>query len=223
MKKVMLLTIVIGTLLAFLIFKLVYHEDINITTIGDSLSLGYTAYETKGYSFNDYLRDYYEENSHIEEYITEFSSPKETSQTLLLKLENNYSLEESNLSITQAISKSTILTIAIGMDELNQNTKLNREEIEEYLKNMNRILKLIRINNKKKIFLLGIYQTKKISKTYVEEINNRLEELCQEQHIHFIDIKNLLSKKEYFFDNNSYLINYKGHKYISDKLIEELK
>ena len=223
MKKVMLLTIVIGTLLAFLIFKLVYHEDINITTIGDSLSLGYTAYETKGYSFNDYLRDYYEENSHIEEYITEFSSPKETSQTLLLKLENNYSLEESSLSIIQAIAKAKILTISIGMHELNQKQKLEREDIEEYLNNMEKIIKLISINNKKEIYLLGLYQTKKLPSYYVLEINARLSELANQYQIHFIDIFDISKNKDFFFNNNSYLINYKGHKYISKKLIKEIK
>ena len=223
MKKIISLTIILGTVLAFFIFKSVYHEEIYIVTLGDSLSLGYTAYDTKGYSFNDYLRDDYEEKTHIKEYITEFSSPKETSETLLLKLKNNYSIEGTDLSITQAISKSTILTIALGMYELNQNNKLNRDEIEEYLKNMEQILKLVNIYSKKQIYVISLYQTQLLNEVYLDEINNRLEKICQEQNIHFLDMTEIPIQKEFFFNNKSYLINYKGHKYIKERLLEQME
>ena len=222
MKKVILLTILMGTILAFVIFKWTYHEDINIVTLGDSLSLGYTAYHVKGYSFNDYLRDHYEENSHIEEYITEFSDPEETSQTLLLKLKNNFSIEGTNLSITQAIAKSKILTIAIGMYELNQR-ELNREDIEEYLQNMECILKLIRIYQKKEVFLLSLYETDRMKSSYVKEINERLKDLSSVYHMHYIDMESIHLNKAYFFDNKSYLINYKGQKEIFQRILKEMK
>lgn len=222
MKKVILLTILMGTILAFVIFKWTYHEDINIVTLGDSLSLGYTAYHVKGYSFNDYLRDHYEENSHIEEYITEFSDAEETSQTLLLKLKNNYTIEGTNLSITQAIAKSKILTIAIGMYELNQR-ELNREDIEEYLQNMEQILKLIRIYQKKEVFLLSLYETDRMKSSYVKEINERLKELSLLNHMHYIDMEDICLNKTFFFNNKSYLINYKGHKEIFQRILKEMK
>ena len=222
MKKVILFTILMGTILAFVIFKWVYHEDIIIVTLGDSLSLGYTAYDVKGYSYNDYLRDDYEENFHIEEYITEFSYPEETSQTLLLKLKNNYVIEGTELSITQAIAKSKILTIALGMVEFNQK-EIKREDIEEYLNNMEKIIKLIRIHQKKEVFLISLYETERIKKSYLKEINERLKELCKASHLHFIDIEDLNSKSEYFFDNKSYLINYKGQREIYRRIMKELK
>ena len=221
MQKTIILTIISGTILAFLIFKFVYHEDLYLTTLGDSISLGYTAYDVKGYSFNDYLRDEFEEQKHIKEYITEFSYPEETSTSLLLKLKNNYTLDSSELSITQAIAKSSILTIALGMHELNQKSNIDREDIETYLKNMEEILKLIRINNKKEIYLIGLYPTKKIKEYYALEINTRLNELAKYNQIIFIDIFNITKNNSFFFDNKSYLINYKGHKYIKDKIINK--
>lgn len=223
LKKTILLTIFFGAVLAIVIFHFFYHEDLNIVTLGDHFSLGYTAYDVKGYSYNDYLRDYFEEESIIKEYITEFAYPEETTQTLLLKLENNYILEETSLSLTQAIAKAKILTISIGMYELNHKEHIEREEIEEYLKNMNKILNLIRINNRKEIFLTSLYETNKLSKANIKELNESLKELASKYQIHYIDITDVPSHKEYYFNNTSYLINYQGHKYIKEKILDQLE
>ena len=141
MKKIILLTISIGTILTFVIYKNFYHEDMNIVALGDNVALGQTAYYVKGYSYNDYVKDFYEDNSILKEYITEFISETETTETFLLKLQNNYTLESTNTSITQAISKAKILTIALGMDELNSKQELNSNHIEKYLQNISNINK----------------------------------------------------------------------------------
>ena len=61
MKKIILLTIIIGAISTFLIYKNFYHEDMNIVALGDGIALGETAFNVQGYSYNDYLKDYYEE------------------------------------------------------------------------------------------------------------------------------------------------------------------
>ena len=38
-----------------------------------------------------------------------------------------------------------------------------------------------------------------------------------------IDIENITEKKEFFFDQTSYYLNYKGHRFISEKIIDILK
>ena len=93
MRKKIILTILVGSVLTFFIYKIFYHEDMNIMTLGDGVGTGLTAYNVKGYSYNDYLKDYYEKNSILKEYITEFSNAEETTETLILKLQNNYTLE----------------------------------------------------------------------------------------------------------------------------------
>ena len=152
MKKKIILTIIVASFLTFFIYKHVYHEKINIVTLGDGISTGETAYDVTGYSFNDYLRDYYEENQTVEEYITEFSRKGETTETLKTKISNNYTLESTNTKIQQAIAEAKILTIAIGMDELNQKN-LKSKQIDQYLENIDKILTVIRIYNNKAIFL----------------------------------------------------------------------
>ncbi len=222
MKKIIILTILIGTALTFLIYKNFYHEDMNIVALGDGIALGETAYDVQGYSYNDYLRDYYEENSIVKEYIIEFADIEETTKTLLLKLQNNYTLESTNTSITQAISKAKILTISLGMYELNSKSELSTKVIEEYLTNMEKIAKMIYIYNKKSLFLIGIYPTEKISKEQASYINERLKTISKTYHFTFIDIEEISNNQNYFFRTKNYYINYKAHRLISEKIIDSI-
>lgn len=220
MKKIIIFTILIGTVLTFIIYKHNYHEDMNIVALGDGIAMGQTAYNVTGYSYNDYLKDYYEENSILKEYITEFMDLEETTKTLLLKLQNNYTFESTNTSITQAISKAKILTISLGMTELNNKEELTSNVIEEYLKNMDKILKVLKIYNKKNIFVLSLYPSYKIDLAKITVINSKLKEICDKYDVTFIDITNIYNNQEYFFTPASYYFNYKAHRYISEMIIE---
>ena len=222
MRKKIILTILVGSVLTFFIYKIFYHEDMNIMTLGDGVGTGLTAYNVKGYSYNDYLKDYYEKNSILKEYITDFSNAEETTETLILKLQNNYTLESTGLSITQAISKAKILTVSIGMNELSHKMEIETEEIETYLNNIEKILKLLRIYNKKEIFLTSLYETSFLNNTKVTEINNRLKQLCDTYQVHYIDITDILKNKEYIFNNTSFYFNYRGHRNISEEILKHL-
>ena len=189
----------------------------NIVTLGDGISTGETAYDVTGYSFNDYLRGYHEETGTVEEYIKEFSIKGETTETLKTKISNNYTLESTNTKIQQAIAEAKILTIAIGMDELNQKN-LKSKQIDQYIENMDKILTVIRIYNNKDIFLISLYPTAVLNKEKVQEINRKLKELSTKHRVTYIDIENITENKEYFFSSNSYYLNYKGHRYISEQI-----
>ena len=52
--------------------------------------------------------------------------------------------------------------------------------------------------------------------------NNNLKEIASLYHTTFIDITDITTNKDYFFDNDNYELNYKGHKYISEKIINYL-
>ena len=222
MRKKIILTILVGSVLTFFIYKIFYHEDMNIMTLGDGVGTGLTAYNVKGYSYNDYLKDYNEKNSILKEYITEFSNAEETTETLILKLQNNYTLESTELSITQAISKAKILTVSIGMNELSHKMEIETEEIETYINNIEKIFKLLRIYNKKEIFLTSLYETSFLNNTKVTEINNRLKQLCDTYQVHYIDITDILKNKEYIFNNTSFYFNYRGHRNISEEILKHL-
>ena len=142
MKKI-ILTILGGVILAFFIYKLTYHEEVNIVTLGDGMSLGLTAYNVKGYSYNDYLKDYYEDNALLKEYNISFANVDETSKNLLYKLSNNESV--GNLTIQHVINEAKIITISLGMDELNNLKVLKSSNISEYLTNFEKIIKIVQL------------------------------------------------------------------------------
>lgn len=219
MKKVILFTIFLGTLFSLIIYRFFYHETVQIVTLGDGLATGETYYDVTGYSFNDYLRDYLEETTKIDEYITEFANKKETSETLKLKLANNYTLESTETKIQQALSKASLITIALGTYELSH-SKVTQKEIDNYLTNMEKIINLLRVYNQKKIILLSLYPTNDLTKEDVSKINTYLQNLAQEKRMDFVDITSITENKDYFFSSSHPYPNYKGHRYLKNLIVE---
>lgn len=217
MKKIIILTVICGAILTFIIYKITYHETLNLLVLGDGLATGITDYDVEGYSFNDYMRDQLEDRN-LEEYITEFANQEETSESLERKITSNFTLESTGLSIQQAISKAKMITIAIGTYELNQKSKLKSKEIENYLNRVEKIIKLIKAFNNKSIFLIGLYPTEKVKESKMIEINKRLNEISNTYQVTFIDIFDIKTQKKFFFQETSIYPNYKGHKWISEKI-----
>lgn len=216
MKKQIILTIFIGILMAFIIYKITYHEEMNFLALGDGISLGLTAYNVKGYSYNDYLKDYFEDNTILREYISDFASVDETSKSLLNKISNN-EVASNNMTIQQAISKAKIITISLGMDELNNLKTLKSKNISEYLTNMEKIIKMIRnINKNNQVIITSLYETFKLSKDNVLKINNELNNLANKYNLKFVDISDVVLHKEFYMMPYNYYLNYKGHEYISE-------
>ncbi len=223
MKKQIILTILCGFFLAFLIYKITYHEEMNFLSLGDGLSLGITAYNVKGYSYNDYLKDYFEDTTILREYISDFANVDETTKSLLNKIINNDSLMESNITIQQAISKSKIITISLGMDELNNLKVLKSKNINDYLNNMEKIIKLIRnINKNNQIIITSLYETSKLNKEKITKINNELKSISNKYHLIFIDISDVVLHKEFYMLSDNYYLNYKGHQYIFLRIKDNL-
>ncbi len=218
MKKIILLTIFFGTILTFIIYKWVYHEPLDFVVLGDGIATGETAYQIEGYSFNDYLKEDLEKENKLEHYYKDFANKNETTETLLTKLKENITIEETKKSIQQTLSKAKYITLAIGMKELNQQNNLKTKDIETYLKNMDKILTMLRIYNNKKIIVISLYPTKNMKEEKIKGINEELEKICNTHQATWIDIQNIINNKSYFFDNTSYFLNYKGHKYISEQI-----
>ena len=52
MKKKLTIIIIIGIILAFLIYKLTINKKIDLLAIGDGFANGMTAFNINGYSYN---------------------------------------------------------------------------------------------------------------------------------------------------------------------------
>lgn len=225
MRKKIILIIVMGIILTFFIYQHNKDDKIYLLSLGDGIASGMTAYHVEGYNYNDYLRDSLEKNNQLKQYVHEFSKSEMSIENLITCIENNYVLEETNLTIQQALAKADITTIAIGMDELatlslKQNI-LNRER-EEFKKDMEQLLKLICNFNEGKMFLIGLYKAYNIEDSTIDELNHYLKELSQQYSITYIDSSDLINNPEYFLLDTSYYLSYKGHQELFKRIKKEM-
>ncbi len=221
MKYKIFIIILLGTIFTSLIYFYVDKDNLNLLALGDGISTGMTPYQIEGYNYNDYLRDYLHENNILENYFKNFNEVDENASTLFNKINHNVENIDRKLKIKQAIKEADIITISLGMDELNNYAKKNNlgsTKINGYLENYERVLKEIRKINNKKIFMIGLYETNLINKNKVTKINEELKKLANQYNLIFIDIETITEYRDYFINNKNYYLNYKGQKYIFDKI-----
>lgn len=221
-KYKLLIIIALGIILTILINKNTVRNKINLVSIGDGLSLGMTEYKVAGPSFNDYLKEGLEKKGKINEFNNEFSQYYLTIHELNEYIEDNQLGKYTRTPIKQVIAKADILTISIGLDELV--IKSLNEKIDEYIKNdflldYKILLSSIREFYDKKIIILGLYSAYQLNKSDVLEINSKLNILAGNYNCIYYDLFSYSLNNKYL-NNNSYYINYEGHKKIANDLIK---
>ena len=225
MKYKILIIIILGTLFTSIIYFHTDKDNLNILALGDGISTGMTSYHIEGYDYNEYLSEYLNENKRLENYYKNFNEVDETASNLVNKINNNIESIDKKIKIKQAIKEADIITISLGMDELNNYAKKNNlgsTKINGYLQKYDEVLKKIRKFNNKKIYLIGLYDTNLINKAKVNKINEELKNLAKQYDTTFIDIEDITENKEYF-SGNDYYINYKGQEYIFNKIKDTLE
>lgn len=206
-KKKLLLIILGGIIFTFFIYKVCYEKKYDLVSLGDSLCYGQTLYNIKGYSFNDYLKDYYEKNNLLKSYNSDYCQNELNSQDILNAIANN-SPTNDNLTIDQVLNKADIITIAVGLDEI------DKSNINTYLSNIDSILKLIRGFNDNKIYVLGIFG----NNNKIADINNWLSKIALKYNATYVSIIDI-NNKDYLFEENNKYVNYLGHKEIYKKIL----
>ncbi len=224
MKYKILTIILLGTVLTSIIYVTTREEKKNILAIGDGLSSGMTALNVNGYNYNDYLFDDLKKEEKLKNYY-HFHEVDETASSLLNKINNNIPLN-SKLTIKQAIKEASILTLHIGMDELNNYARkhyLDTTKINAYLNKYEEIMKTISQLNNKKVFLISLYPTHLINKNKIEKINQELKRLSEKYNFTYIDIIEITHNSDFFTLKKNYYPNYKGQEYIYKAIQKELE
>lgn len=226
MKYKILIIIILGTLFTSIIYFHTDKDNLNVLALGDGISTGMTSYHIEGYDYNDYLTEYLNENKQLESYYRGFNEVDETATSVLTKINNNIESINKKIKLKQAIKEADIITISLGMDELNNYAKKNNlgsTKINGYLKKYEEVLKTLRKLNDKKIYLIGLYETSLINHSKVQKLNEILSNLAKQYRIEFIDIEEIKNHKEFFIVQNDYYLNYKGQEYIFIKIKENLE
>lgn len=226
MKYKILIIITLGTIFTSIIYFHTDKDNLNVLVLGDGISTGMTSYHIEGYDYNEYLIEYLNENNKLENYYKNFNEVDETASNLVNKLNNNIENIEKKIKLKQAVKEADIITITLGMDELNNYAKKNNlgsTKINGYLSKYKEVLTILRKLNNKKIYLISLYETNLVNKTKIKKINEELQKLCNQNNITYINIEDITANKEFFTTKNEYYLNYKGQKYIFNKIKDTLE
>ena len=219
MKKKIIAIALIGAILSVIIYFFTKSDELTIVSIGDGLSLGMTPYGIEGKSFNDYLKEDYEHRHKLKEYIHEFANSGKTVKELIYEIKENTTLviKEEEIEIQQAINEADILTISIGMDEL-ANKRITNQIKNEYLEDLEELLSMIKMLNNKKVIVVSLYTWGRNDLLTIEKLNASIRDIALSNNFLFVDINKILLNKEYYLSEESYYINYIGHKMIYNEI-----
>ncbi len=220
MKKKIIIITIISIILTFIIYFYTKNDEINLVSLGDSVSLGMTPYNIEGLSYNDYLKEYLKNSHKLKNYIHEFSENNITIKELIYEIKENKSIiiKNKKIEIQRAISEADILTIAIGMDEISKN-KITTKIRNEFYDDLNELLSIIKVLNDNKVIVLSHYKTNYQDDLSLSKINAIIRDITITNNFIYIDINKILQNEKYYFDKNKYYINYLGNK----RIYEEIK
>lgn len=223
MKIKLVVLILLGAITTIFINNATTNNKLRLLALGDGLSSGMTAYNVTGYSFNDYIKDEFKENNQLHNYNNSFTKKNLPTRELIEMIKDNVSknINGEDITIQQAISNANIITLAIGMDEIANhvlNNTLTKKVINNYYLEIKELISLLKKYNHKKIIFLGIYQVYDLEN--FAEINRELKKIVLNNGCEFIDIAKLVQNEEYYFNETSYYLNYKGHKTISRAILK---
>jgi len=224
-KYKLILIIVISTILAYFIYVFNKEDKINLVSLGDGVASGETSYNIDGISFNDYLKEYFENKKLLKNYDDTYSYKNYKISELINDLKNNDLKEAEDLYINQILHKADIITVAIGEEELVKLAKTNdldTKYIKEFIKEYDCLMSMLKRITEAKIILVSFYENQYLDKSDIIILNSELSNIAFKYKSIFINISDLMLNKEYYLDNNSYYFNYKGHKAIAQMIIHSI-
>ena len=116
-KYKLLIIILISSILTYLIYFFNKDEKIKLVALGDGIASGETSYNIDGISYNDYLKEYFEDSNQLKNYSSEYSIKNYKIDELIQDIKSNKTKNEK-LNINQLLNKADIITISIGEEEL---------------------------------------------------------------------------------------------------------
>ena len=222
-RSKLFLIIIISILITYFIYFFNRENKINIVSLGDGISSGETSYNIDGLSYNDYLKEYFKSKKLLKNYNEDYSYKN----YLLKELLNDLDLNKLNNQkrIKQLIHNASIITIAIGEEELTKKAitnDLNTKSIEEFIINYEKLIKNIKDISESNIFIIGLYHNKYLTMQDTILINASLNNIASKYKVNYIDISDLLNNKDYFLHKDDYYFNYQAHKEIAIKILNLL-
>lgn len=208
MKKILILGIIILSI--FLIYLTTIDKKVYYVSLGDEIALGITKEGYYEKSFPHYIKQYLEEKNKLEIFIDDYTTQGYRITDLINDIKNNKESEETHKTIKNVLIKADLITISIGTNDIL--SKINNEEnltkidynrlyknVEEIIKDLEKLLSLLREYCKEDIILIGINiktEDEKL-KEIINYTNEKFKETSQKYNIEYIKTEDLIKEKIY--------------------------
>ncbi|MBP3461699.1 MAG: SGNH/GDSL hydrolase family protein [Bacilli bacterium] len=147
---------------------------------------------TNSLEYNNIITNQLIKTKKLEKNVNKFSKKDYRTTDLIRDIKDNKKIE--NQTIQNALIKADILTIYIGINDINYKIGDNSKEnlynyTDQVLLDIEELLKLVKIYCKEKIYVIGYKNEIGISyNDYFEYTNKRLKAICDEYKMEFINI-----------------------------------
>lgn len=179
-------TIIITGIVILLIF-IIY-----LTTIDQKIY--YLDLNVNEYPYQNNIKNYIATKKKLEKFVSGYTKTDDRTTDLINTIQINKKIEKygKNQSIKNALIKADLVTITTGKNDLvytlmKEDEKIY-EEVDEVLRDINKLLKLVREYCKEDIIMIGLKN--EYGKEYIEliqYINSKIGEICYDYQIYFIN------------------------------------
>lgn len=230
MKKIIVIVVILLSI--FFIYLNTIDKKVYYLALGDSIAAGVNANGTDNYGYSDYIKTYLENRDLLETYINEFAVSGYRSIDLKRDIEDNKKLtiNDKNITLKNALIKADIVTLSIGANDffyyLNANYTDVYDHINESLNDVENLFKLVREYCKEDIIVVGYYTPfeshEKIDTMdeIIKFANKKLEKLCNEYDMYFVDVFELFKENPYLPNPNDIHPSVEGYEAISKEIIK---
>lgn len=245
MRKKIILTILIAVSFTILIYYSKKENQIYYVALGDGIALGETPYNSFGYSYSDYIKEYLEESAVLKFYTKNFAQEDMRIDDLinLFEQDKKIVLDDKKISINEAVNKANLITLSIGSSDLYYKLKINNnyllkediktmfKDVDEIFITMDNCIKYLRGIYKKELYVIGYYNpitnndyiNFQILDDVFDYTDKLFEKLSIKYDFNFIGINKIVGKNGELIPNpNNVHLNYKGYKIVGDQVISSL-
>ncbi len=202
----------ITTILCFFVYKISFKEKNTLVALGDSFCLAKTKYGARITNYNYYLGRYLKATIN-----DDFCSQNYKASELLSDIINNKTI--NNKTILNTLDNAKYITLMIGLDELTTYKIVDNVLKKEFISNYSRLLKLLNDNTKATIIVIGFLPN--YFQNYLE-INKKIENMCKNLNIIYVDSSTLVQNSQNFFDSKTPILskfgNHNMYRLIKEKI-----
>lgn len=169
-------------------------------------------------NYSYHYMNYLNQKQKLEKYVYQFDLDDYRITDLIRAIEDNkqVTIGNSNQTIKNALIKADLITLSIGMNDINYkigtNTKIDLYDyIDEMIQDMEILFALIRQYCKEDIVFIGLYNVygKEYNKIF-GYVNDKIDALCNKYQIIYLDITDIINNKtvnnKEITEQESYLI-----------------